>query len=56
MHYPLTLERREVVLDGLASVCGQRPVVVDAQPVGHDWAPVTTIVMADELGPAGDGE
>jgi hypothetical protein len=49
MHYPLTLERREAVLDGLASVCGQRPVIVDAQPVGHGWAPVTRLVFDRDL-------
>jgi hypothetical protein len=49
MHYPLTLERREAVLDGLASVCGQQPVIVDARPVGHDWAPVTRLVFDRDL-------
>jgi hypothetical protein len=49
MHYPLTPERREAVLAGLVSVCGQRPVIVDARPVGHDWAPVTRLTFDRDL-------
>ncbi|MGZ0145655.1 phosphotransferase family protein [Kribbella sp. WER1] len=45
MHYPLTDERRDAVLDGLADVWGHRPVVVDARKVGHQWAPVTRLVF-----------
>lgn len=54
MHYPLTAQRLEAVLAGLTSVCGRRPVVVDALQVGHDWAPVTRLVFDREL--AGLGE
>lgn len=49
MHYPLTSERYDAVLDGLTSICGRRPIVVDAQQVGHDWAPVTRLVFDREL-------
>ncbi|MFB6722973.1 phosphotransferase family protein [Kribbella sp. NPDC056345] len=49
MQYPLTIERQNAVLDGLTSICGRRPVVVDAQQVGHDWAPVTRLVFDREL-------
>ncbi|HKC29854.1 MAG TPA: hypothetical protein VKB75_17700 [Jatrophihabitans sp.] len=45
MHYPLTAERRDAVLDGLTKLWGGRPVVVDAQQVGHEWAPVTRLVF-----------
>ncbi|MFD7155240.1 phosphotransferase family protein [Kribbella sp. NPDC059898] len=45
MEYPLTEARRDAVLDGLAGVWGHRPVVVDAQQVGHEWAPVTRLVF-----------
>ncbi|WP_427893135.1 phosphotransferase family protein [Kribbella sp. GL6] len=45
MHHPLTYERRDAVLDGLARMWGHRPVVVDAQQVGHEWAPVTRLVF-----------
>ena len=45
----MTFERREAVLDGLASVCCQRPVIVDARQVGHDWAPVTRLVFDRDL-------
>jgi len=49
MHYPLTIERQKAVLDGLTSICGRRPVIVDAQQVGHDWAPVTRLVFERDL-------
>lgn len=49
MHYPLTSQRREAVLDGLVAVCGQRPIVVSAEQVGHDWAPVTRLVFDRDL-------
>ena len=49
MHYPLTIERQNAVLDGLTSICGRRPVIVDAQQVGHDWAPVTRLVFDRDL-------
>ncbi|TCC07461.1 phosphotransferase [Kribbella soli] len=49
MRYPLTIERQNAVLDGLTSICGRRPVIVDAQQVGHDWAPVTRLVFDRDL-------
>ncbi|GAB3923810.1 hypothetical protein GCM10029976_014580 [Kribbella albertanoniae] len=49
MQYPLTIERQNAVLDGLTSICGQRPVIVGAQQVGHHWAPVTRLVFDREL-------
>ncbi|MGW6276404.1 phosphotransferase family protein [Kribbella sp. NPDC055071] len=49
MYHPLTDDRRRAVLDGLASVCGQRPEVVDARQIGHDWAPVTRLVFDRDL-------
>ncbi|TWD80134.1 phosphotransferase family enzyme [Kribbella amoyensis] len=58
MHFPLTRARLDVVLDGLSTVCGRRPVVVEAEGVGHEWAPVTRLVFDDELpglGLDGDG-
>ncbi|GAA3116162.1 RimJ/RimL family protein N-acetyltransferase [Kribbella aluminosa] len=45
MHYPLTDERRDAVLDGLADVWGHRPDVVGAQQIGHEWAPVTRLLF-----------
>ncbi|WP_116949458.1 phosphotransferase family protein [Jiangella endophytica] len=49
MHYPLTPARRDAVLHGLTVICGRRPVVVAADGVGHDWAPVTRLVFDREL-------
>ena len=49
MLYPLTPDRRTAVLDGLELACGQRPTVVKAQQVGHDWAPVTRLVFDRDL-------
>lgn len=49
MHYPLTPGRREAVLGGLTALYGQRPVIVEAQQVGHDWAPVTRLVFDRDL-------
>ena len=55
MHYPLTIERQQAVLDGLARICGRRPVIADAQQVGHDWAPVTRLVFDRDLSGLGAG-
>ncbi|WP_405058746.1 aminoglycoside phosphotransferase family protein [Kribbella sp. NBC_01505] len=49
MHYPLTPQRRTAVLDGLERACGQRPTVVEAEQVGHEWAPVTRLVFDRDL-------
>lgn len=49
MHHPLTTARRDAVLHGLTAICGRRPVVVAADGVGHDWAPVTRLVFDREL-------
>ncbi len=49
MHYPLTPERCQVVLDALVTVCGERPVLIDMHAVGHDWAPVTRLVFDRDL-------
>lgn len=49
MHHPLTPARRDVVLDGLSAICGRRPVVLEADGVGHAWAPVTRLVFDREL-------
>lgn len=55
MHHPLTPRRRDAVLDGLAAICGRRPVVVSADGAGHDWAPVTRLVFDRDLpGVGGD--
>ncbi|GAA1596966.1 MULTISPECIES: hypothetical protein [Kribbella] len=45
MQYPLTDDRRDAVLVGLTDVWGHRPVVVEVQQVGHEWAPVTRLVF-----------
>jgi len=55
MHYPLTIERQQAVLDGLARICGRRPVIAHAQQVGHDWAPVTRLVFDRDLSGLGAG-
>jgi len=45
VHYPLTEDRRRIVLSLLERVLGERPAIVAEQAVGHAWAPVTRLVL-----------
>src|SRR5882757_5849717 len=49
MEYPLTEVRRRVVLDLLGPLLGERPSIVDEEPVGHVWAPVTRVTLDREI-------
>jgi hypothetical protein len=47
--YPLTPARRERVMAALTEVAGRPLRLVSEQSVGHEWAPVTRLVLDREL-------
>ncbi|GAB3424278.1 phosphotransferase [Flindersiella endophytica] len=48
--YPLTAARREAVLAALAKIAGTPVRLISEQPMGHEWAPVTRLVIQTDLG------
>jgi aminoglycoside phosphotransferase (APT) family kinase protein len=53
MHFPLTDERRTRALELLEQLAGERPAILGAAQVGHDYAPVTRITLDREIEGAG---
>jgi len=49
VQYPLTVSRRQAVLDLLFALLGERASIVAEESIGHKWAPVTRLTFDREI-------